>query len=123
MNRTQDMSDQSTLSGCLIGTLETWPLSDLLVWLHQTQRTAMVRVGSGLDAGVIFFREGSLVRCEWRGASGEDALLALLAEARGSFTLIQRALPDARPNIRRATPELLLQCTLALDEYRRTAGA
>jgi hypothetical protein len=123
MNPTPNFTDEPTLNSCLIGTLDTWPLSDLLVWLHQTQRTAMVRIGAGLDAGVLFYREGNLVRCDWRGRHGEEALLALLAEAEGSFTLIQRALPDVRANIRRSTPELLLQCSLALDEYRRASGA
>ena len=122
MNRTQAYNDEP-FKGCLIGTLDTWPLSDLLLWLHETRRSAMVRVGTGLDAGVVFFRDGSLVRCEWRGRSGEEALLLLLASAEGSFTLIQRAMPEVHPNVRMATPELLLQCAMLLDQHRRSSVA
>ncbi len=117
------VSEQSTVDTCLVGTLETWPLADLLVWLHQSGRTAMVRVGSGLEAGVLFFREGTLIRCEWRGLGGEDALIGLLGMHGGSFALIQRSVPEVRPNVARRTPELLLQCAIALDERRRVSRA
>ncbi len=121
--RAEVVSDEPTFNTCLVGTLETWPLADLLVWLHQSRRTAMVRIGSGAEAGVVFFREGTLVRCEWRSQRGEEALIGLLGVARGSFALIQRSVPEVRPNIARPTPELLLQCTIALDEGRRVSRA
>ncbi|MCH5373678.1 MAG: DUF4388 domain-containing protein, partial [Planctomycetes bacterium] len=54
--------------------LETWPLSDLLLWVHKTQRTAMVRVGSGLEAGVIFFHEGRLFVSTGYGGTGSRLL-------------------------------------------------
>ncbi len=47
----------------LMGALETWPLVDIILWLYQTRRSAMLRVGLGLGAGVLFFREGNLFRC------------------------------------------------------------
>ncbi len=124
------MSDQCSvtrevpsLDSCLVGTLSAWPLADLLLWLHQSERTAMLRVGMGLEAGIIFFRHGQVYRCEWGGIKGEQALIGLLGLADGSFTLIQRAIPDVRPNIARSTPELLLQCAVALDEHRQPRKA
>jgi hypothetical protein len=109
----------ANLDSCLVGTLATWPLADLLFWMHENRRTGMVRVGPALDAGVIFFSHGVLYRCEWGDLSGEHALIALLGLLDGTFSIIQRAIPEARPNITRATPELLLQCAVALDERRR----
>ena len=106
----------------LIGQLETWPLPDVLVWLNQTRRTAMLRVGIGLSAGVIFFEDGHLYRAEWGELAGEHALLALFGLQGGSFALIQREIPCPRPNIFRQTPELLLQCAIALDEMRRASS-
>ena len=103
------------VEGCLVGTLQSWPLHEVLSWLHQTQRTAMVRVGVGLDAGVIFFYRGQLFRCEWRGAFGENALLALMGLQSRAFTILQREVPTPVGNIRTPTPELLLQCTVALS--------
>src|SRR5687767_5104583 len=38
---------------CLVGTLESWPLSEICTWLHLTQRSAMLRVGVGLEAGIV----------------------------------------------------------------------
>lgn len=109
---------QAKMNACLVGTLEVWPLADLLTWLHTSQRDAMVRVGSGLEAGVIFFRSGNLVRCEYKMLRGEEALLCLLDLSHGSFALIQRAGPNVHPNIERPTAELLLQHTVAFNENR-----
>ena len=83
----------------------------------------MLRIGFGLDGGVVFLRNGQIYRCEWGPAKGEDALLGLLGLCDGSFTLIQRAIPDVRPNVQRPTAELLLQCAVALDENRRPTTA
>ncbi len=116
-------TDESMWDGCLVGTLETWPLSDIILWLHQSQRTGMLRLGTGLDAGVLFFRDGWLYRCEWGQLIGEQALFALLDLKRGSFSLMQREPPDARPNIQRPTAELLFNLTVALDEQRRAGSA
>ena len=109
---------RAKMNTCLVGTLETWPLADLLAWLHTEQRDAMVRVGSGLEAGVIFFRGGNLVRCEYKMLRGEEALLCLLDLRHGSFALIQRAGPNVLPNIERPTAELLFQYTVTFDENR-----
>lgn len=103
----------------LVGTLDSWPVPDLLVWLHQTQRTAMVRIGAGLDAGIIFFSHGELYRCEWGQLTGEQALYHLLQVKAGTFTLIQREFPQAAPNVHRSTPEVLLQSAVLIDERHR----
>lgn len=115
--QTQDATDS------LMGDLATWPLSDLLTWLHQGRYTALVRVGHGLAAGVIFFENGELFRCEWGHLRGESALSGLLTLRGGTFSLVRRGIAQAQPNIHRPTPEVLLQCAIAHDEARRTAGA
>ncbi|OGQ77529.1 MAG: hypothetical protein A2289_08080 [Deltaproteobacteria bacterium RIFOXYA12_FULL_58_15] len=105
--------------GCLVGTLETWALSDIITWLHQTHRCAMLRVGVGFGAGVIFFKHGQLYRCEWGALSGETALISLLGLSGGAFSLIQRDPPHALTNVFRPTAELLLQLAIAQDERVR----
>jgi hypothetical protein len=117
-----DHSAQSW-DGCLVGTLETWPLTDIIMWLHQTQRSGMVRIGVGMGAGVLFFKHGDLYRCEWGELIGEEALLSLLGLREGAFSLIQRDPPDASPNIRQPTAELLFQLTVARDERNRLGDA
>lgn len=112
------------LESCLAGRLEDWPLPDLLHWLHQSGRTAMLRIGDGLDSGVIFFRDGDLYRCELARFGGESALVELLARKAGRFCLIQRQVPEPRRNIQLPTRQLLLQCTVALDErVRQESGS
>ena len=115
--------EQREWNNCLVGTLETWSLADVVLWLHQTNRTALVRVGTGLNAGVLFFRSGQLYRCEWGMLNGEAALVALLSLRQGSFSLMQRDPPDALANIHRGTGELLLQIAVAQDHAARRVVA
>ncbi len=108
---------------CLVGTLETWPLVDIITWANQSHRTGMLRIGIGLNAGILFFKDGDLFRVEWGGLFGERALMALLAIRDCSFSLTQRDPPYATPNIRRPTAELLLQLAVARDESARAGEA
>jgi len=121
--QTQSDAKAERWTNCLVGTLETWPLSDIILWLHQSRKTAMLRVGLDIRAGVLFFSNGELYRVEWRQRSGEEALIGLLNLTAGPFSLIQRAPPYAQPNIRRPTSELLLQIAVAQDERARAAQA
>ena len=107
----------------LVGTLETWPLVDILLWANQSRRTGMLRIGIGLQAGVLFFRDGDLYRAEWGGLMGEQALQALLAVTHGAFSLTQREPPLATANIRRKTAEILLQLAVSQDEAARVGEA
>ena len=103
----------------LVGTLETWALEDLLLWLNRSCRTGMVRVGVGLQAGVIFIKSGQIYRCEWGRLRGEKALLALMQVRQGVFSLVQRESPEPKANVFVATEQLLLEAAIALDESRR----
>ena len=101
---------------CLVGQLETWPLEEILLWLYESERSAVLRIGTGREHAMLMVRKGHLWRVEWGARGGEDALIALFGLSAGAFNLMLREPPDARANIKRPTPELLLQCTLAYDE-------
>lgn len=101
------------------GDLSTWPLFDLLQWLHNTGRNAMVRIGKGLDGGVLFILNGYLFRVEYANKTGEEALLQLLQLSSAPFSLIQRDVPRPQPNIFLPTEQLLLQLSISIDEARR----
>jgi len=107
----------------MMGNLETWPLSEILLWLNKTGRTAMVRVGVGLDAGIIFVSNGFAYRCEWGPYMGQQALFGLLCLERGFFFLIQRDVPQPRQNVFVPTEHLLLQFAVAQDERMLAASA
>jgi hypothetical protein len=121
--QTESLTLVPTRDVSLVGTLETWPLVDIITWANQSQRTGMLRIGLGLNAGILFFKDGDLYRVEWGGLAGEQALLALLSIRGGSFSLIQRDPPLASRNIRRPTPELLLQLAVSQDEHNHASDA
>lgn len=93
--------------GCMVGDVRDWPILEMLYWLHRGNRSAMVRVGEGLDAAVIFVANGFVFRCEWGQWSGEDALARLVLVERAPFRLIQRDMPRPEPNILQNTESLL----------------
>ncbi len=101
---------------CLVGQLEAWPLEEILLWLYQSERSAVLRIGTGRGHAMLMVRSGNLSRVEWGARMGEDALIALFAMPVGAFNLMLREPPDARANVLRPTPELLLQCSFAHGE-------
>jgi hypothetical protein len=107
---------------CLVGQLETWPLEEILLWLYQSERSAVLRVSTGREHAMLLVRGGHLSRVEWGTRMGEDALIALFGIPAGAFNLMLREPPDARANVLRPTPELLLQCTFAYDERALTTA-
>ncbi len=104
---------------CLVGQLEAWPLEEILLWLYQSERSAVLRVGTGREHAMLLVRGGHLSRVEWGTRTGEEALIALFATPAGAFNLMLREPPDARANVLRPTPELLLQCAFAYEESER----
>lgn len=106
-------------SSCLVGQLEAWPLEEILLWLYQSERSAVLRIGTGREHAMLLVRNGHLSRVEWGSRTGEDALIALFSMQVGAFNLMLREPPDARANVLRPTPELLLQCTFAYEESDR----
>lgn len=117
------MPGQSTRGErCEIGELTPEALVALLGRLHDERCTGMLRVGPGLDAGVIFFHDGTVTRCEWRTLWGEEALMAILGVARASFMLIRRGIPQPAANIGLTTPDLLQHCAAALAALARRSA-
>ena len=97
----------STTDHCWTGSLEDMPVTELLEWLHEGSCTAMLRIGEGLGAGVVFFREGQLYRCEWGQRQGLEAVQALMQLSHGTFCLIQRQFPEPKRNVHVATALIL----------------
>lgn len=109
--------------GGMQGDLDTFPLLGMLQWLHQTGRSVVMRVDTGGAPGWLFFKQGVLFRCEWRGLRGREAVMALLEVHHGTFWLSKRLLSTGAANISTPTSELLLDCAVALDEKRRLTAA
>ncbi len=92
---------------CLTGDVSSWSVQDIVLWLHRGGRSGMLRIGEGLDAGVIFFAAGFLFRVEWGGLAGEEALAKMIAVDSGAYHLILRDIPRPEPNIHQNTESLL----------------
>lgn len=98
---------EAGLRRSLVGELKEVSVEEILIWLYERRRSAMVRIGRGLKTSSIFVEAGEITRVEHDGAIGEEALFALLALESGAFQLLLRAPPDARPNVVEPTDALL----------------
>jgi hypothetical protein len=101
------MQVQALESDCWTGSLQRGDIVELLHWMHDQRCTAMLRVGDGLSACVVFFRQGALYRCEWGELKGDDAVQSLMQLQDGHFLIIQRAFPEPPRNVGLPTPVLL----------------
>ena len=69
----------------LMGHLDTWSLDEILLWLYESERSAMLRIGTGRDHAMLFVRHGHLTRVEWGTRFGEEALIALFGTPAATF--------------------------------------
>ena len=99
----------------LNGDLKSWSAYDIVTWLVQTRRSAILTIGGGLRASRIFVRNGQIFRAEHGAERGENAVLLLLQILEGEFQLLLRAPPDAHPNVLVTTEELLYQAVAAIN--------
>ena len=99
----------------LSGSLEDWPLVELLGWLHDCQRSGILRIRAGREDGQVFFSEGILYRCRWGRLHGEEALDALMRVTAAPFLLVQIDPPHVLPNVDTPTELLLERYRYAID--------
>lgn len=101
----------------LSGDLRTWSAYDLLCWLVQTRRSALLSIGRGLSASKVFVRQGQIFRVEHGDERGEGALFSLLLQLDGEFQLLLRPPPDAHANVLSHTDELLNRAVAAINAH------
>jgi hypothetical protein len=92
----------------LAGDLRDWPIGDVLIWLHTSRRTAVLRMRAGDSQGKIWVKGGQILGCLWGNVEGEAALGAMLAQTHGSFTVTLDEATERSNNVRVPTPQCLL---------------
>lgn len=107
----------------LVGDLEDFPLSGLLIWLHFGGYDTVLRIGSGVLRGTLYLRNGKLFRCEFGECAGELALGSMLTLERGAFST--SALPNECPlaNVDGSTEELVLRWAVKRDPRNHQLAA
>ena len=118
----QRTTDERREAG-LVGDLESWPLADLLMWLHRTGHTAVVQIGAGFVRGEVFLEKGELRACRWGETEGELALGALLTMTRGGFRVLKTGGNERRPNIFEGTEAVIMRWAVKHDEQESHAAA
>ena len=105
------------------GELGDFPLLGVLSWLNSTGRSVSLFIDGNEEQAELMIREGQLIYTAWGKRNGEDALRALLGLRRGTFQLTKGCVLSVEPNLEGSTQELLLRCTVALDEGERVRVA
>ncbi len=111
------------LRSSLKGDLRSWSAFDILGWLVQSRRSALLIVGTGVGASKVFVRHGQIFRAEHGSARGEAALFTLLQQPEGEFQLLLRAPPDAHPNVLAQTEDILSRAVAAFNAHTAQLAA
>jgi hypothetical protein len=105
----------------LVGNLARVSLVDVLKLLISGGQTGLLRVADSDSKGEVFVEDGHVVHATTGGHVGEDAVYALLAWQRGSFSFV----PDARAtesSITMPTDRLLEEGSKHAQEWRVIKG-
>ena len=111
----------STLGRGLTGNLSSWPCAGLFTWLNNSGQSAVVTLHLGTSPARVYFRRGTLIRCEWGELQGERALRAILRHREGHFSIHRRPVSTRRTNITRSVTGILLEYYTQYDEQRVAA--
>ena len=106
----------------MTGTLGLFSLVDLFQLIATSARTGRLAVFHPEGQARIYFSEGQVVHAEFAGVVGEEAVLGLFADERGSFDF-QMSLPAPSRTVSTSTENLLLEVIRRLDESRRDGGS
>lgn len=104
------------------GTLGLFSLVDLLQLLATASRTGRLGVQHPAGLARVYFDRGQVVHAEFASLEGEEAVLALFEDERGTFEFVN-GLPAPRRSIDTPTESLVLDALRRLDEERRDEGA
>jgi hypothetical protein len=100
------------------GTLGLFSLVDLFQLLASATRTGRLRIQHPLGSARVYFDRGQIVHAEFGELEGQDAVLALFADERGTFAFTS-GLPAPRRSVDGTTQSLVLDALRRLDEQRR----
>ena len=100
----------------MTGDLHDWPLGDMLLWLHQGQRTAELHVGYENGHGTIHLRQGAIYRAVCGELAGPEAVDAMMEIGAGEFSILPSYIPYPASNISGDTEALLLRWAIRRDE-------
>lgn len=72
----------------LEGTLETFPIRELIDMVVYSSVTGVLNIYGPVEAGHLFFRDGSLYHVERGTTQGVDALAELMEQLHGTFSFV-----------------------------------
>ncbi len=107
------------------GEISKWPIVDMLMWLHDSHRSVLMRVDANQKIGWLTVCNGTVMRCEYDGLVGKAALFALLSLTYGYFNVSAQVGTSIMRNIYAPTQKLLLQHAIKVDEraYAKASAA
>ncbi|HEX7022414.1 MAG TPA: DUF4388 domain-containing protein [Trueperaceae bacterium] len=102
----------------MTGTLGLFSLVDLFQLLASSSRSGRLVVDHPAGQARVYFDKGRVVHAEFARLLGEEAVIALFQDERGSFEF-SLGLPAPRATIETSTENLLLEAIRRVDEAKR----
>lgn len=102
----------------MTGTLGSFSLVDLFQLLAAASRNGRLAVAHPSGLARIYFDRGRVVHAEFLDQTGDEAVYALFADARGAFEFTH-GLPAPQRTVQGSTESLVLESLRRLDERNR----
>lgn len=103
------------MAGGLTGSLEQWPLPELLNMLGSSRQSGRVEIDNGGVQGSVFLQEGSIVHATAPAETGVAALTSLFMLEAGTFTFEPRV-PSPAVTLSRPLDSLIAEVTKEASE-------
>lgn len=112
------MKDDQVQTTGFSGTVTNTSLHDIIQLICIGRNTCRMHVRSGMNKGVICFRDGEIVHAESRDLQGEEAFYVILSWELGVFECDN--MPLERETIQESWDFLLMESMRRLDGLRGT---
>ncbi|MEK7485698.1 MAG: DUF4388 domain-containing protein, partial [Planctomycetota bacterium] len=102
----------------MIGSLSSMSITELFTTLESNQKTGILTVTDGVNEGRVFFREGKVIRCEFRGILNMNCIYKILKLKEGGFEFASKELNRMPDEIPLTTQQILFEFARNMDERR-----
>lgn len=102
----------------MIGSLSSMSITELFTTLENNQKTGLLTVTDGANEGKVFFREGKVIRSEFRGTLNMNCIYKILKFKEGAFEFTSKDLKNIPDEIPLTTQQILFEFARNIDERR-----
>lgn len=100
----------------MVGSLSHMSMTELFTTLEYNGKTGILSISHSDAEGKVFFKDGNIIRCEYKGLLNLEAIYRLLKLQEGVFEFVAKDLSSRPSEIPLTTQQILLEYARGLDK-------